>query len=198
LRSGEFVRKCVQGLFERLRLRSRGRNGEEKFGGGGATNRTCTLGHRSNDHGKNDVTAAITKVLSSTTEGTVRAFDTIDNAPKERERGKHRGFERGVRNGEPPLRQMDCPGTRKYIKEYDHRRGTDGWRVLVAEATMGPIWGPPPAKRGETHSAGAGSWRSGLVIRTSADRCEDAELGTRELEVRRLLKATNCLGDSSP
>jgi len=54
-----------------------------------------TIGHI--DHGKTTLTAAITKVLSKTTEGIVSGFDSIDNAPEERERGNHdRGVARGV------------------------------------------------------------------------------------------------------
>ena len=75
------------------------------------------------------LTAAITKYLALKGGAEYRAFDTIDNAPEERERGHHhRHRPRRVRDRRPPLRPRRLPGPRRLHQEHDHRRGPDGRR----------------------------------------------------------------------
>ena len=87
-----------------------------------------TIGHI--DHGKTTLTAAITKVLSKhNPKIKFRSFDSIDNAPEERERGitiatAHVEYE----TAEPALRARGLPGPRRLHQEHDYRRGADGWR----------------------------------------------------------------------
>ena len=86
-----------------------------------------TIGHV--DHGKTTLTAAITKVLAKTGGATFLAYDQIDKAPEERERGitistAHVEYE----TEEPPLRARRLPGPRRLREEHDHRRRADGRR----------------------------------------------------------------------
>ena len=87
-----------------------------------------TIGHI--DHGKTTLTAAITKVLAKHNPNIkFRSFDSIDNAPEERERGitiatAHVEYE----TAEPSLRARGLPGPRRLHQEHDHRRGADGRR----------------------------------------------------------------------
>ena len=99
-----------------------------------------TIGHI--DHGKTTLTAAITKVLSKhNPNNKFRSFDTIDNAPEERERGitistSHVEYE----TPEPPLRARRLPGPRRLHQEHDHRRRTDGRGYSRrSRATDGPM-----------------------------------------------------------
>ena len=87
-----------------------------------------TIGHI--DHGKTTLTAAITKVLQKhNPKNTFRSFDSIDNAPEERERGitiatAHVEYE----TAEPALCARRLPRSRRLHQEHDHRRGADGRR----------------------------------------------------------------------
>ena len=87
-----------------------------------------TIGHI--DHGKTTLTAAITKVLQKHNPKNVyRSFDSIDNAPEERERGitiatAHVEYE----TAEPSLCARRLPWPRRLHQEHDHRRGADGRR----------------------------------------------------------------------
>ena len=86
-----------------------------------------TIGHV--DHGKTTLTAAITKVLAKTGGATFLAYDQIDKAPEERERGitistAHVEYT----DQEPPLRARRLPRPRRLREEHDHRRGADGRR----------------------------------------------------------------------
>ena len=86
-----------------------------------------TIGHI--DHGKTSLTAAITKYLALKGEAEYRAFDTIDNAPEERERGitiaiAHVEYE----TDSAPLRPRRLPRARRLHQEHDHRRRPDGRR----------------------------------------------------------------------
>ena len=86
-----------------------------------------TIGHI--DHGKTSLTAAITKYLALKGSAEYRAFDTIDNAPEERERGitiaiAHVEYETDARH----YAHVDCPGPRRLHQEHDHRRRPDGRR----------------------------------------------------------------------
>ena len=86
-----------------------------------------TIGHI--DHGKTSLTAAITKYLALKGEAKYRAFDTIDNAPEERERGitiaiAHVEYETDSRH----YAHVDCPGHADYIKNMIDRGRPDGRR----------------------------------------------------------------------
>lgn len=87
-----------------------------------------TIGHV--DHGKTTLTAAITKVMTEKHGGEAKAYDQIDNAPEERERGitiatAHVEYESDVRH----YAHVDCPGHADYVKN-DYGCGTDGWRYI--------------------------------------------------------------------
>ena len=86
-----------------------------------------TIGHI--DHGKTTLTAAITKFLALKGGSEYRAFDSIDNAPEERERGitiaiAHVEYQTDDRH----YAHVDCPGPRRLHQEHDHRRRPDGRR----------------------------------------------------------------------
>ena len=85
-----------------------------------------TIGHV--DHGKTTLTAAITTVLSEGGGATAQAYDQIDNAPEERERGitistAHVEYETDRRH----YAHVDCPGSRRLCEKHDYRSGPDGW-----------------------------------------------------------------------
>ena len=98
-----------------------------------------TIGHI--DHGKTTLTAAITKVLSKhNPKNTFRSFDTIDNAPEERERGitiatSHVEYETANRH----YAHVDCPGHADYIKNMITGAAQMDGAILVVAATDGPM-----------------------------------------------------------
>ena len=98
-----------------------------------------TIGHI--DHGKTTLTAAITKVLSKNNpKVSFRAFDTIDNAPEERERGitiavSHVEYETANRH----YAHIDCPGHADYVKNMITGAAQMDGAILVVAATDGPM-----------------------------------------------------------
>ena len=97
-----------------------------------------TIGHI--DHGKTSLTAAITKYLALKGEAEYRAFDTIDNAPEERERGitiaiAHVEYETDSRH----YAHVDCPGHADYIKNMITGAAQMDGAILVVAATDGPM-----------------------------------------------------------
>src|SRR6201994_4085952 len=98
-----------------------------------------TIGHI--DHGKTTLTAAITKVLSKhNPKNTFRSFDTIDNAPEERERGitiatAHVEYETGKRH----YAHVDCPGHADYIKNMITGRGKMDGATRVGSGGDAPM-----------------------------------------------------------
>src|SRR3954463_13723695 len=97
-----------------------------------------TIGHV--DHGKTTLTAAITKVLAMKGEAEYRAFDTIDNAPEERERGitiaiAHVEYETDKRHSPP----AGGPGPADYIKNMIPGAAQMDGAILVVAATDGPM-----------------------------------------------------------
>ena len=96
-----------------------------------------TVGHV--DHGKTTLTAAITKVMAELRGGEAKAYDEIDGAPEERERGitiatAHVEYESDKRH----YAHVDCPGHADYVK-HDYRCCANGRSYLVCSAADGPM-----------------------------------------------------------
>ncbi|HZV88584.1 MAG TPA: elongation factor Tu [Candidatus Binatus sp.] len=154
-----------------------------------------TIGHI--DHGKTTVTAAITKVLSKhNPKVQFRAFDSIDNAPEERERGitiavSHVEYETPNRH----YAHMDCPGHADYIKNMITGAAQMDGAILVVAATDGPM----PQTREHILLARQVGVPAIVVFLNKCDMVEDAELlELVELEVRELLKSYQFPGDTIP
>src|SRR6218665_1717529 len=97
-----------------------------------------TIGHV--DHGKTTLTAALTRVCAEGWGGTVRAFDQIDNAPEERERGitintSHVEYESSIRH----YAHVDCPGHADYVKNMTTAAAQMDGPILVCSAADGPM-----------------------------------------------------------
>jgi len=154
-----------------------------------------TIGHI--DHGKTTLTAAITKVLSKhNPKVQFRAFDTIDNAPEERERGitiavSHVEYETANRH----YAHMDCPGHADYIKNMITGAAQMDGAILVVAATDGPM----PQTREHILLARQVGGPAIVVFLNKCDMVEDKELlELVELEVRELLKSYQFPGDKIP
>src|SRR6266478_7211697 len=152
-----------------------------------------TIGHI--DHGKTTLTAAITKVLSKhNPKVQFRAFDTIDNAPEERERGitiavSHVEYETPNRH----YAHMDCPGHADYIKNMITGAAQMDGAILVVAATDGPM----PQTREHILLARQVGVPAIVVFLNKCDMVEDPELlELVELEVRELLKSYGFPGDT--
>src|SRR6202163_1359286 len=154
-----------------------------------------TIGHI--DHGKTTLTAAITKVLSKhNPKVAYRAFDTIDNAPEERERGitiavSHVEYETANRH----YAHVDCPGHADYIKNMITCAAQMDGAILVVAATDGPM----PQTREHVLLARQVGVPYIVVALNKCDAVDDPELlDLVELEVRELLKAYQFPGDDLP
>src|SRR5205809_4906894 len=154
-----------------------------------------TIGHI--DHGKTTLTAAITKVLSKhNPKVQFRAFDSIDNAPEERERGitiavSHVEYETANRH----YAHMDCPGHADYIKNMITGAAQMDGAILVVAATDGPM----PQTREHILLARQVGGPAIVVFLNKCDMVEDAELlDLVELEVRQLLSKYEYPGDDIP
>jgi len=154
-----------------------------------------TIGHI--DHGKTTLTAAITKVLSKhNPKVQFRAFDSIDNAPEERERGitiavSHVEYETPNRH----YAHMDCPGHADYIKNMITGAAQMDGAILVVAATDGPM----PQTREHILLARQVGVPAIVVFLNKCDMVEDKELlELVELEVRELLKSYGFPGDKIP
>jgi len=154
-----------------------------------------TIGHI--DHGKTTLTAAITKgAEQAQPEGAVPAFDSIDNAPEERERGitiavSHVEYETANRH----YAHMDCPGHADYIKNMITGAAQMDGAILVVAATDGPM----PQTREHILLARQVGVPAVVVFLNKCDMVEDAELlELVELEVRELLKSYQFPGDTIP
>jgi len=154
-----------------------------------------TIGHI--DHGKTTLTAAITKVLSKhNPNNKFRSFDTIDNAPEERERGitiatAHVEYETKNRH----YAHVDCPGHADYIKNMITGAAQMDGAILVVAATDGPM----PQTREHILLARQVGVPSIVVFMNKCDAVEDPELlELVELEVRELLKLYQFPGDTIP
>ena len=154
-----------------------------------------TIGHI--DHGKTTLTAAITKVLSKhNPKVAFRSFDSIDNAPEERERGitiatAHVEYETPNRH----YAHVDCPGHADYIKNMITGAAQMDGAILVVAATDGPM----PQTREHVLLARQVGVPYIVVALNKCDAVDDAELlDLVELEVRELLKSYGFPGDDVP
>jgi elongation factor Tu len=154
-----------------------------------------TIGHI--DHGKTTLTAAITKVLAKhNPKVQFRSFDSIDNAPEERERGitiatAHVEYETGKRH----YAHVDCPGHADYIKNMITGAAQMDGAILVVAATDGPM----PQTREHILLARQVGVPYIVVCMNKVDAVDDPELlDLVELEVRELLKTYKFPGDEVP
>jgi elongation factor Tu len=153
-----------------------------------------TIGHI--DHGKTTLTAAITKVLAMKKMASFRAFDTIDNAPEERERGitiaiAHVEYETAARH----YAHVDCPGHRDYIKNMITGAAQMDGAILVVAAPDGPM----PQTREHVLLARQVEVPAMVVFLNKVDMMEDEELlELVELELRELLSSNQFPGDEIP
>ncbi len=153
-----------------------------------------TIGHV--DHGKTTLTAAITTVLSKKGGSQVRSFDSIDNAPEERERGitintSHVEYETDSRH----YAHVDCPGHADYVKNMVTGAAQMDGAILVVAATDGPM----PQTREHILLARQVGVPSLVVFMNKVDLVDDEELlELVELEIRELLSAYDFPGDDIP
>ena len=153
-----------------------------------------TIGHI--DHGKTTLTAAITKVQASQGMGNFVAFDQIDKAPEERERGitiatAHVEYESAKRH----YAHVDCPGHADYIKNMITGAAQMDGAILVVAATDGPM----PQTREHILLARQVGVPAIVVFMNKVDAVEDKELlDLVELEVRELLSKYEFPGDDTP
>jgi len=153
-----------------------------------------TIGHI--DHGKTSLTAAITKYLSLKGEAEYRSFETIDNAPEERERGitiaiAHVEYETDARH----YAHVDCPGHADYIKNMITGAAQMDGAILVVAATDGPM----PQTREHILLARQVEVPYIVVFLNKVDAVDDPELlDLVELEVRELLSKYAFPGDDTP
>jgi len=153
-----------------------------------------TIGHV--DHGKTTLTAAMTKVLSTKYGGSAKAFDEIDNAPEERERGitiatAHVEYETEKRH----YAHVDCPGHADYVKNMITGAAQMDGAILVVSAADGPM----PQTREHILLARQVGVPYIVVYLNKADMVDDPELlELVEMEVRELLDKYEFPGDDTP
>jgi len=153
-----------------------------------------TIGHI--DHGKTTLTAAITKVLAAAQLAKYTAFDQIDKAPEERERGitiaiAHLEYETDKRH----YAHVDCPGHADYIKNMITGAAQMDGAILVVSAPDGPM----PQTREHVLLAHQVNVPAMVVFLNKVDMMEDEELlELVELEVRELLSKNQFPGDDVP
>ena len=153
-----------------------------------------TIGHV--DHGKTTLTAAITQTQSARGLSEVRSFDSIDNAPEERERGitiqtAHVEYETENRH----YAHVDCPGHADYIKNMITGAAQMDGGVLVVSAADGPM----PQTREHVLLARQVNVPSIVVFMNKTDQVDDPELVELvEMELRDLLNEYDFPGDDTP
>jgi len=153
-----------------------------------------TIGHI--DHGKTTLTAAMTKVLAMKGQADYRPFDSIDNAPEERERGitiaiAHVEYESDNRH----YAHVDCPGHRDYIKNMITGAAQMDGAILVVAAPDGPM----PQTREHVLLARQVEVPAMVVYLNKVDMMDDPELlELVELELRELLDGYGFPGDDIP
>jgi elongation factor Tu len=154
-----------------------------------------TIGHV--DHGKTTLTAAITKVLAKTDKSiNFRSFDSIDNAPEERERGitiATAHVEYATKNRH--YAHVDCPGHADYVKNMITGAAQMDGAILVVSAADGPM----PQTREHILLARQVGVPYVVVFLNKVDMVDDPELlDLVELEVRELLSMYEFPGDDTP
>ena len=153
-----------------------------------------TIGHV--DHGKTSLTAAITKVLAEQGMAEFRAYDQIDNAPEERERGitiNTSHVEYATKNRH--YAHVDCPGHADYVKNMITGAAQMDGGILVVSAADGPM----PQTREHILLARQVGVPAIVVFMNKVDMVDDAELlDLVELEVRELLSKYEFPGDTIP
>ncbi len=153
-----------------------------------------TIGHV--DHGKTTLTAAITKVQAEAQGGEAIAFDGIDNAPEEKERGitistSHVEYDSETRH----YAHVDCPGHADYIKNMITGAAQMDGAILVVNAADGPM----PQTREHILLARQVGVPHIVVFLNKSDMVDDAELiELVEMEVRELLTEYDFPGDDTP
>ncbi len=153
-----------------------------------------TIGHV--DHGKTTLTAAITMVCAETWGGEFQAFDAIDNAPEERERGitistSHVEYDSPIRH----YAHVDCPGHADYVKNMITGAAQMDGAILVCSAADGPM---PQTREHILLSKQVGVPYI-IVFLNKADMVDDEELVELvEMEVRELLDQYDFPGDDTP
>jgi elongation factor Tu len=153
-----------------------------------------TIGHV--DHGKTTLTAALTKVMAETYGGELKAFDQIDNAPEERERGitiatSHVEYESKTRH----YAHVDCPGHADYVKNMITGAAQMDGAILVCSAADGPM---PQTREHILLSRQVGVPYI-VVYMNKADMVDDEELlELVEMEIRELLDQYEFPGDDTP
>jgi elongation factor Tu len=153
-----------------------------------------TIGHV--DHGKTSLTAAITKVLAETGGATAMAYDQIDKAPEEKERGitistSHVEYQTSNRH----YAHVDCPGHADYVKNMITGAAQMDGAILVVSAADGPM----PQTREHILLARQVGVPSIVVFMNKVDMVDDPELlDLVELEIRELLAKYEFPGDEIP
>jgi len=153
-----------------------------------------TIGHV--DHGKTTLTAAITQVLAKRGLSEIRSFDSIDNAPEEKERGitintAHVEYQTAARH----YAHVDCPGHADYVKNMVTGAAQMDGSILVVAATDGPM----PQTNEHVLLARQVNVPKIVVFLNKCDMVDDPEmLDLVELEVRDLLSKYNFDGDNAP
>jgi elongation factor Tu len=153
-----------------------------------------TIGHV--DHGKTTLTAAITKVLAEKGLSEARSFDSIDNAPEEKERGitintSHVEYQTANRH----YAHVDCPGHADYVKNMVTGAAQMDGAILVVAATDGPM---PQTREHILLGRQVGVPRI-VVFMNKVDMVDDPELlDLVEMEIRELLSFYEYDGDNTP
>jgi len=153
-----------------------------------------TIGHV--DHGKTTLTAAITQVLASKGLSEIRSFDSIDNAPEEKERGitintAHVEYQTEIRH----YAHVDCPGHADYVKNMVTGAAQMDGAILVVAATDGPM----PQTREHILLARQVGVPQLVVFMNKVDLVDDEELlDLVEMEIRDLLSFYKFDGDNIP
>ena len=153
-----------------------------------------TIGHV--DHGKTTLTAAITKVLAMTGQASFMAYDQIDKAPEEKERGitintAHVEYETANRH----YAHVDCPGHADYVKNMITGAAQMDGAILVVSAADGPM----PQTREHILLARQVGVPYIVVFMNKTDQVDDPELiDLVEMEIRELLSSYDFPGDDIP
>jgi elongation factor Tu len=153
-----------------------------------------TIGHV--DHGKTTLTAAITTVLAKKGLSEIKAFDAIDNAPEEKERGitintAHVEYQTETRH----YAHVDCPGHADYVKNMVTGAAQMDGAILVCAATDGPM----PQTREHILLARQVNVPKIVTFMNKVDMVDDPELlELVEMELRELLDFYNFEGDEAP